>query len=451
PSKGPSAFSQPGGRLAREAGVILGIVGLAALVVWIVWGRHPVHNPRPLGGRNVDITRESGIESQSATAVDPRNPSLVLEAPNDDAVYVSRDGGRTWTKTNGPEGAIQGCTHQDPRVAIDGAGREYLTFLSSSSLCDDNLTPYAVVAERGSATAPWHVSRVAPALWHFGFDDGPTVAVDTRTGVVYAAFERSLSVDRATTVVSRSIDQGRTWSEPVAVSQALDRPHLVSLAVAANGDLYAAGIDAKLGVWVARSTDGGRTFSAPRSAARLAENPAGGCSLAARSPVPHEQERCIGPDPTVLVHGQRVAVVYSDVGDVFVTLLDRRLDRRYHGRINPPDGSKPSDQFMAAAAVDASTGTLWACWYDSRYGGSNNAWYTCSASRDGRRWADPLRASSVPSPPGWLYGDAASNGFRPGLAAGGGTAHPTWIDSRREAMLEDVYTAEIPQRRALGR
>jgi hypothetical protein len=268
---------------------------------------------------------------------------------------------------------------------------------------------------------------------------------------VYVAFERSFSASTATTVVSRSTDHGRTWSQPVPVSRSLRRPHLASIAVAPAGDVYVAGIDAALGVWVARSTDGARTFGTPRAAGRLLQNPAAGCSLAALSPVPHEQERCIGPDPTVLVRGNVVGIVYADTGDVFVTLLDRTLDRRFHGRVSPLDGAHASQQFMPVAAVDASTGTFWACWYDTAYGGGNDAWFTCSASHDGRTWTPPERAASVSSSPGLLYGDAAAGGLRPALAAAGGDAHPVWIDSRRTELLEDVYGATLGERAAFSR
>jgi hypothetical protein len=441
-------------RLVAEAAAIAALIALGGFLVYH-FAVHHIHNPRPLGGRNVDVSRSPGVQSQASIAVDPRDSRLLVVAANDDNVYVSRDGGRTWTHTKGPDTAIGACPHRTPRVAIDAAGREYLAFLAGR-LCDDDLTTYVVVGERDSPTAPWRLVRVAKPLWSYGYDDGPALAVDTRSGTVYVAFQRSFSEHRSSTVVSRSDDHGMTWSEPVEISPALVRPHLAAIAVAGH-DVYVSGIDARLGVWVARSTDGGRTFSTPRAAGRLVQNPAGGCSLASSSPLPQEEQRCIGPDPTLLVRGDEVAVVYGDggtngAGDVFVSLLDRRLHLRYHGQVNPPDHGGASVQFMPVAAVDASTGTFWACWYDTTYDSSrNHAWFTCAASRNGRTWSAPERAAAVPSDPGALLGDAFRYGFYPGLVAADGVAHPAWIDSRHPELLEDVFTAALPERAALNR
>lgn len=449
----PSAFSQPLRRLGKETLAIGLLLVVAGALVYHFGVRH-LHNPRPLGGRNVDVSRAPGVESQASIAVAPGDPRVLVAAANDDSVAVSGDGGRTWTRSSGPDAAIGACPHRTPRVAVDRAGRQYLAWLAGR-LCDDTLTAYVVVAARTEPGAPWHVTRVTRPAWTYGFDDGPDLAVDPRGGAVYVAFERSFGARRATTVVARSDDHGRTWSRPVPVSQALVRPHLVSLAVAGH-DLYVAGIDAAHGVWVARSTDGGRSFGPVRTAARLAQNPAPYCSLAVDSPVPREETRCTGPDPTVLAHGGVVAVVYGDggangAGDVFASLLDRRLRPRGHRQVNPPDRGGSSRQFMPVAAVDADTGVFWACWYDSAYGDGGHAWFTCAASRNGRRWSPPERAAGVPSDPGSLYADAAKYGFYPGLAAADGTAHPVWIDTRRPDLLEEVYTAALRERSVLDR
>ncbi len=62
-----------------------------------------------------------------------------------------------------------------------------------------------------------------------------------------------------------------------------------------------------------------------------------------------------------------------------------------------------------------------------------------------------MRAASVASDPGALLGDAGTYGLYPGLAAAGGTAHPVWIDTRRPNLLEEAFTAAIPEQAALRR
>jgi hypothetical protein len=122
--------------------------------------------------------------------------------------------------------------------------------------------------------------RVAPPAWKFGFDDALALAVDQRSVRVYLVWTRGVRKRVATIVISTSTDGGRTWSAPAAVWPDLVRPHRATIAVAPNGDVYVAGIDAKVGLWITRSTDGGRRFSAPRAAAPLHANPASGARAA---------------------------------------------------------------------------------------------------------------------------------------------------------------------------
>jgi hypothetical protein len=357
------------------------------------------------------------------------------------------DGGRRWRRTAGPAVPGKGCARGEPRVAVAADGRQYLAFLQGRT-CNDRITPYLVVATRPDTSAAWTLSAVTHPAWKFGFDDGPALAVDPRSGYVYVAFTRSLSIDRATTVWSVSRDHGATWSAPAIVSRSLVRPHLASLAVAPNGDVYLAGIDTAHGVWVARSTDGGRSFSAPVRAAPLVQNPAYSCALTAYSPLPLETRNCLGPDPTVVVRGGQVDVVFGDGGangrgDVFVAALTPALRPLFRSQVNPRDKGKTA-QFLPVAAADPSTGRLWACWYDTTFDpNAHRAWFTCSSSGNARTWTAPVRAAAAPTAPADLFTVASQNGVYPALAAAAGVAHPLWPDERDFVLSIDLFTAAL--------
>jgi len=446
----PLAAASPIPGLVREALIIAAVLALGIFLVYH-FTVHSVKNTRPLGGANVDVSRAPGFQSEAALAVDPRNPRALLAASNDSLipplrVETSTDGGRTWVRGEGPPIPGGSCAHGEPRAAIDGAGREYLAFLVGR-ICKDTVTPFLVVASRANATSPWTLVRVTAPAWQYGFDDGPAIATDPRTGAVYVAFTRSLSVNHATTEWSVSHDHGLTWSPPKAVSRTLERPHLASLAVAPDGDVYLAGIDATHGVWIARSTDGGRTFGEPASVSALLANPSGSCGMSAYSPLPLEDHACIGPNPTVVVRKGQVDVVYGDIGDVFVDALTPALRPLFHVQVNPADGGKAT-QFFPVAAADASNGTLTACWWDTTFDRrGHRAWFTCSSSPDGRAWSSPVRASADPIAPGDLSNAATTYGLYPALVAAGGTAHPVWPDLRVNANLLDLFTAAIPDAR----
>lgn len=437
------------------------IAGLIVLTGFLVYHFtvHQIVNRRPLGGPNVDVSPATFDQSQAAFAVDPHNTRRVFGASNDTGlevlrIYESANGGRTWSTASGPAVPGGSCAHGQPSVAVGADGREYLAFLAAE-YCGDTLTPHLVVTSRapGGRWAP--LVRVAAQAWKYGFDDAPTLALDERSGRLYVAWTRSLSKTEATVVVSSSADGGTTWTAPAPVSDALRHPHRARIAVAAGGAVYVTGIDASIGVWIARSTDAGRTFGPPRAAAPLRSNPAAGCALTADEPLPRELGACEGPDPTLGVGKGRVYVVYGDVGangtpDVFAAALDPSLKPLFRVQVNPPDRGK-TQQFMPAAAVDPATGVLWACWYDTTFDpNAHRAWFTCAASRDGRSWTPPLRAASEPTPPAVLFGTLAASGLYPAVAARGGVAHVFWADGRVIPDSSDIFTATIPQASAFA-
>ena len=421
---------------------------------------HTIRNTRPLGGPNVDVTPATFDQAEAAFAVDPRRPRILFGATSDTGLEVIRvatsaDGGATWRTTDGPAVPGGSCAHGAPSVAVGAQGRQYLAFLASP-YCGDSLTPYLVVTSRPDARSRWSkLVRVAPSAWKYGFDDAPDIATDPRSGRVYVAWTHSLSKEEAIVVVSSSSDGGATWAPPRQLSPGLDHAHRARIAVAPDGNVYVAGIDATLGVWVARSTDAARTFSQPRAAAPLRANPAAACALTAGQPLPKELSGCEGPDPSLSVGTEGVYVVFGDVGadatpDVYAAVLGRDLGPRARVQVNPPD-TKKTLQFMPASALDPDTGVLWACWYDTTFDPhAHRAWFTCAASRDGRTWSPPLRAASEPTPPTIIYG-TLGKGLYAALTAARGVAHPFWADGRVIPNSTDVFTAAIPERTAFAK
>ena len=111
--------------------------------------------------------------------------------------------------------------------------------------------------------------------------------------------------------------------------------------------------------------------------------------------------------------------------------------------MNPRDKGKTA-QFLPVAAADPSTGRLWACWYDTTFDpNGHRAWFTCSASGDGRTWTAPVRAAAAPTAPADLFTVASQNGAYPALAAADGVAHPLWPDERDFVLSIDLFTAAL--------
>jgi hypothetical protein len=447
-------------KLLWEAVIVLGATAIGALIVYLVY-RHPIGSPWKVRGTDVqDISNQPGVQTEVAVAADPSNPKVLFGASNESLepeirVYASRDAGRTWTQKAGPLYDPNTCAWGDPSVAVARGGRQYVAY-TEKSICSPgtDLTPYLVVGSRSGSAGKWTVRRVARPATKFGFDDKPAISVDAG-GRAYVAWSRLLRGAYQTTVLSSSADGGRTWSKPSIVHGRLVQPQLVTMAAAAPGIVYLAGVDAN-GLWIGRSTDAGRTFAVKRGVAPLPGNQAATCLIFSKYVMPQQTLKCLGPNPTITLGRDRVFVTYGVNGldrtqDVAVAVFDRALRPVWRGPIG--DVKKKADQFWPSSAVDASTGKLWACYYDTTGDSARqHAWFVCTSSPDGKRWSPPVRAGDPSANPGVLwqdatiagYGDATAYGGYTGLAAAGGVAHPLWIDTRDiDGNREEVFASNI--------
>jgi len=461
-----SAYAGSRSRAGLKFGLeALAIAVLIATVAGSIYhfGVHHAHTPWATAGSDVQaISRAPGAQTEVAVAVAPDDPQRFFAASNDSVLpqirlYDSRDGGRTWTSRVGPGLTAFTCAWGDPAVALAPGGRQYVAF-TEKSICRKgiDLTPFLVVASRPGPDAAWIVRRVAPPATQDGFDDKPAITVDG-AGRVYVAWSRLLGQAYETTVLSSSGDGGRTWSTPHVVDRKLSYPQWVSAAAGGvDGTLYLAGVDARLGVWLARSADGGRHF-AVRQAAPLALNNAANCLRNGKYVFAQQAISCLGPNPTVTVGRGRTYVTYASLApnqtwDVGVAVFDAKLRPLWRGRIGPAE-TKPADQFWPTSAVDAQTGELWACFYDTTGDSQRKqSWFLCSRSRDGRHWAVPVRVARHSEDAFVLWADAIRAGFGdeiayggyPGLVAAAGVAHPMWIDARDKTHLDqEIVTARI--------
>jgi hypothetical protein len=447
-------------RLLVEAAVVVVLTaGVGALLY--VWQVSPVTSSWTLAATDVqNVSRADGAQTQVSAAADPVHRGGLFAVSNDTAlrtvrVYTSSDAGQTWQSAAGPPLGRDACSRGEPSSAVDGRGRQFVAFTVSGTCQEYDQAPYVVAAVRTGPAAPWFVKRLAPKRPSDFWDDHPSIAA-APDGRVYVAWSRLLRWTYEGIVVSASADGGRTWSKPQLVSPRLSFPRLAATTVAPDGTLYVTGIDARLGVWLARSADGGKTFRLVR-AARLPGNRATECATASGHPTPFQGIRCLGPNPTVLASRDRVFVTYG-VGwpgerqSVHVAVFDRSLHPLWLGPVGP--AAAKADRFWPAATLDAVTGRLWACYYDtSGDPGRAHAWYACTSSRDGRRWAEPVRAARDAASADVLwedarvyaYGDVIGYGGSTAVAATGGAAHPLWIDtSDRGGRKQEVFGATLP-------
>jgi hypothetical protein len=337
---------------------------------------------------------------------------------------------------------------------VDPRGRQFVAFTVSGACSQDDQTPYVAVAVRSGPGGAWTIRRLGPQRPSDFWDDHPSIAAGP-DGRVYVAWSRLLRWTYEGIVVSSSANGGRTWTAPRLVDRRLSLPRLAAATVAPDGTLYVAGIDARLGVWLAQSKDAGKNFHVAR-VARVPGNRAASCATASGHPTPFQGIRCVGPNPTVTASARRAVVTYGvgwpgEPQSVRVGVFDSALRRLWRGSIGSTAAN--ADRFWPTSAFDAATGRVWACFYDTSGDPSRKqAWFSCASSHDGVRWSRPVRAARDSSSPDvlwedarvYVFGDTIGYGGYTALVAAGGVVHPLWVDTRDLAgNKQEVFAARL--------
>jgi hypothetical protein len=227
--------------------------GAAAAPTFTIGSPVLVSGPSPFAGCTLGAADETSVnypntEVEPFVAVNPTNPRNVIgvfqqDRWNDGAAHstgaaFSTDGGATWARRYPPFAACAGgdpdyLRATDPWVSFDGAGRAY------------QLSQFVDSAELGLSGLEASTSTDGGATWSTPvvitddrdgviFNDKISVTGDpTRSGYAYAAWlrqdlpgrERNVSKlihsfsYRGSPAFSRTTDGGRTWSAPVALQK----------------------------------------------------------------------------------------------------------------------------------------------------------------------------------------------------------------------------------------
>jgi hypothetical protein len=247
------------------------------------------------------IACSSGRRSQNepTVAVNPRNPDIVVAGSNDYCAqivngdlwagyYRSTDGGATWanslvpgypedTSTAGTTSPAHGvCSAAgDPTQSFDTEGRLFYGYICFNRAQPTNGSIYVSTYDDDGTSylRTVRVDRGTPSVWGL-FQDKINVATDQTEGphsdnvyVAWATYPGQSANNRL--MFARSTDHGVTYSKPMTVDGGLGEKQFADLAVGPDGAVYltyrtiahqAPTTDA---IYVAKSTDGGVSFSLP--------------------------------------------------------------------------------------------------------------------------------------------------------------------------------------------
>jgi hypothetical protein len=228
----------------------------------------------------VEINQKPGFFNEPAIAVNPANPKQLVVAwqINASAAY-STDGGQTWT-------VAEGTAPKDYRVsgdvslAYEASGAALLCYIAFDRLGTSNYwahgaTRNGIFVRRSPDGGKTWEKDAAAVISHestpnIPFEDKPWIVADTshgpHRGNVYVGWTQ-FTLTETNLLLARSTDGGKTWSKPIQLNTlpglprddngALEGFHGV---VGPDGTLYTIWDD-RDGIMFAVSHDGGQTFS----------------------------------------------------------------------------------------------------------------------------------------------------------------------------------------------
>ncbi|MGB0383472.1 MAG: exo-alpha-sialidase, partial [Ardenticatenaceae bacterium] len=219
-------------------------------------------------GTNVKVNDDntSKVQHNPSIAINPDGTTIYLawedERNNNRDIYFasSTDGGSTWganVKVNDDSGTTG---QYDATLAVDSSGTLYLAFRDDR---DGSADIYFATSSDGGTT--WSANVKLNDDTGTSGQYNPSLAVDA-SGTAYVAWQDQRNGSGDDIYLARSTDGGTTWSANLKISDEINSSkNQPSLAVDASGTLYVAWQDYRYDggnpdIYFARSNDGGSNW-----------------------------------------------------------------------------------------------------------------------------------------------------------------------------------------------
>jgi BNR repeat-like domain len=396
-------------------------------------------------GKNVNITKRFGAQSETSIAVDPTDPNHMYAQSNDlgnfstyNSLYESFDRGRTWASA----GLTVNTFCYDPWVDFNTAGDIFVGYE-----CSDQRIAYKL-----HGTNNWVQSGSLPAG---SFPDRDMVVTDdTPTSPffnsVYIGYDDNGSSNRAQLMYSRNGQSGWTKSAGIDDTPTTFDVIGVNAAVANNGDVYATWEDYAHGfIKNDVSHDGGATWGTDRIVHDFRIN-----TSSFFISIPPQNSRGVLPMPMTEVapagttYAGRLYVVYFD------TDTDGSSNTEIYFRYSDDGGATWSaEKLINDDTVDAwhffpsisvaPNGTIGVSFYDTRndLNDKKTDQYASWSTDGGNTWAPNVRVTTAQSDETVNFDANQYGDYEGGDVSSTGFFQFVWTDSRPGSVAEDMATA----------
>ncbi len=406
----------------------------------------------PYSGGPIVTPTTTVPEADEHVAVDPEDFQNLVAVTSDFALRgafnttkfaTSTDNGATWTEGYIPLDATQfpmtsdGVSWQansDPVVAIGRDGQVYVMslYLNTSDAANGIYISAGSLAQAGLGLSAANTLPVVtnPDPVTVVEEDKPWLAVDNTdspySGTLYVCWTRFIGGLANTNMIllARSFDGGQTWSDPTQINPPGHNGAVQGsqVAIGPNGEVYVvyevSYIKNLRQHFLAKSTDGGASFSEPSSITPVFNE------LTFNSTYRKFSFASLAVDPNGFIYA-----VYPDQPNdaVGAEIEFVRSTEAGGATFTSPlviNDKSTGQQFMPALTVDSS-GTIHAMWFDTRRSIRRTSEYDIFATRSsdgGATFTHNFRVTDQSQD----AGTATFIGDYAGIAAGGGFAHPVW-------------------------